>query len=786
MKSLTDLSRGEIPPCTQNICLSTSLDHLKLVNIRLYYQIKKEIDKEFLEKTLDLQLKLESEMQKNHQIEKQYEELQQNYNSLEENYEILNNQMAQLNFELKSKEQELNDSKMYLDHINDLLKDSQEQCTTLTDHINVLQKKIDSIENYKVSYYDIIKYFETEKTPPGATELGWRFLKEIFVNMHKNGKSARKHSPEMKLFSFLIYNYSPGAYRTLKAHFPFPAYNTFINETKTEEENIMSFLLNKSKIPEYCMHHFERFNDSNLTKHRVTLAIDAIAIQPIFLPSYKAEFGSIKIKAAINSQQRFTIEHMKNEKHREEFEKALKANPNSPEASNAVVNNAFIYYLEPLDPSIPCLPVQVYLKKGGSANSVINELTAEIIKLLESTNIIDIVCITTDGDPGHNSLYDETYNELLKLSKSLNIDEILANEKRFLLKHPAATDLLHLFKTMRVKFLLNDIDLFPGLENSTISHEELIKQLKPGMELTDLTQIGKMRDVYAINFFTFENLNRLIQDKNYNGALLFTPFVCWARAVFDSILTLEARILLLKAAYEIILRMHNTVLGIEAVHWNGTKQKNYKRKANALTVATDSVFRKMITTLYVLISELSDWNDVKIIQGWRYKNFTKMFQLQNMKDLGIERLGTHPLENFNGYIREQSCSKDSLQTIHQVCAKSQMMKTIAVRLEIGTAKRNRANAGGLKVSEFRNMYSIDEKHFKPSTFANSFFLLCNIFSKFVIFGDDIDQDQMNYFFEWLMQANSLSKLEFVQRIRLNVPSKASNSKIQSRNISYIA
>ena len=157
-----------------------------------------------------------------------------------------------------------------------------------------------------------------------------------------------------------------------------------------------------------------------------------------------------------------------------------------------------------------------------------------------------------------------------------------------------------------------------------------------------------------------------------------------------------------------------------------------------------------------------------------------------MKDFGIERLGTHPLENFNGYIREQACSKDTLYTIHTVCAKSQMMKAFAVTLGISTKKRNRANAGGLKISEFSKMCGINEEEIDYECVANTLFLLNDFFSNLVILNARIDCNDVNNFFDWVVSANSLSNLEFVQKIRLSDPSKASNSRIQARNISYLA
>ena len=66
-----------------------------------------------------------------------------------------------------------------------------------------------------------------------------------------------------------------------ETHHPFQAYNTFANSTKSLEENIKQ--------------HFDRFNTPMMVPHRVTLAINASAIQSMFTGDLKKELGSIKV-----------------------------------------------------------------------------------------------------------------------------------------------------------------------------------------------------------------------------------------------------------------------------------------------------------------------------------------------------------------------------------------------------------------------------------------------------------------------------------------------------------
>ena len=190
----------------------------------------------------------------------------------------------------------------------------------------------------------------------------------------------------------------------------------------------------------------------------------------------------------------------------------------------------------------------------------------------------------------------------------------------------------------------------------------------------------------------------------------------------------------------------------------------------------------MLSTLFVLISELSDWRDSRNPSTWKYQNRKKLEQLLRMSDFGIERYGTHPLENFNGFIREQSNSKDNPMSVQTICAKSQIAKNVSIDLEISTKKRNRANAGGLKASEFLGIAGCT--NFDPATIADTMYAWCGVVNNLTILTGNIDDKALSDFFNYIIETNIISKLAFIQKIRLNDPSKASNSRINARNVSF--
>ena len=136
------------------------------------------------------------------------------------------------------------------------------------------------------------------------------------------------------------------------------------------------------------------------------------------------------------------------------------------------------------------------------------------------------------------------------------------------------------------------------------------------------------------------------------------PFVLWATATMNPELCPSTSLELLKIAFHFIKQM-NMWLSIPEKNYNSeTKQVN-RNKPKYLTVVTTTVMTRIITTLFTLINTMEsvlaayDCIDVKL-PPYIYDLFKKI------EDFGTERLGTHPLEDLNGFIRESSRSYDSI------------------------------------------------------------------------------------------------------------------------------
>jgi hypothetical protein len=97
------------------------------------------------------------------------------------------------------------------------------------------------------------------------------------------------------------------------------------------------------------------------------------------------------------------------------------------------------------------------------------------------------------------------------------------------------SDLLHVAKnwgSRMMKYRLTVVVPGPSVANvSSASVKSVIETLRPKRSLTDESQIGKMRGVYPIHIFRFENLLTLIDVGKFIEAFMLLPMTLLLNAV---------------------------------------------------------------------------------------------------------------------------------------------------------------------------------------------------------------------------------------------------------------
>lgn len=115
--------------------------------------------------------------------------------------------------------------------------------------------------------------------------------------------------------------------------------------------------------------------------------------------------------------------------------------------------------------------------------------------------------------------------------------------------------------------------MFSSDKRDFVSLEEINRILQIG-KTTDGSKLGKMRDNYVINLYTFENVAKLIQNECYASACALFPYACIVTVLFSTRISIEFRIFLVKLTCHYFVKILS--------HFTSFKEKNFTKKVKNL------------------------------------------------------------------------------------------------------------------------------------------------------------------------------------------------------------
>ena len=325
------------------------------------------------------------------------------------------------------------------------------------------------------------------------------------------------------------------------------------------------------------------------------------------------------------------------------------------------------------------------------------------------------------------------------ISPDLNLDEIL--EKLSKCKSfpvLASADMLHFIKTIRTKLLNLKLTLFPNSLNNVFIMSEVKELFGNGKEITDTSHVGKMRDIYPLTLFSLKNIVTLYKNDVKTGVLYFMPWVCWSNAVTNQIFTHETRLFLLKVTYEIFRRLYNIYSNNQKWLPNVTM---FAKDENYVTFLTKANIERLLPTLVITISQYQYSLD------------------NNILHFGFDRLGTHPLENFNGDIRVTANNNDTIVSTSHIIAKAFLGKQILRSNNIHSEYKGRINTGGIRIIHVVNAIDFPDKN--STKFVDCLFIYADAVSNDTLIDSNITkeyaQSYIREFHEFLESACRESK-----------------------------
>jgi hypothetical protein len=184
------------------------------------------------------------------------------------------------------------------------------------------------------------------------------------------------------------------------------------------------------------------------------------------------------------------------------------------------------------------------------------------------------------------------------------------------------SDLLYLGKNFRTQFLKYELTFAYGGASSSISQERVRATLDLAAPLSDLSQIGKMRDAYPLVITRIENILELIDQNAFPKAVALLPLALCFHAMHLETVTRETRIDLLRTAFFLVWKLYELRI----------------RGADKNPKETSKGGKRMIFTFEWVVRFL---NTVLLF----------LFSLNNYTHLALDRLNTQTLKNFFGFVR---------------------------------------------------------------------------------------------------------------------------------------
>ena len=274
-----------------------------------------------------------------------------------------------------------------------------------------------------------------------------------------------------------------------------------------------------------------------------------------------------------------------------------------------------MFYYQPLNPKIPCTAVYITSEASGKAKDYHTEALNVIAEMAKCQGF-KIVMLCSDGD---NTYYKETTSSFMTLKSDYNAIfqdwKRLADLGKDILDGNVTmfgADMLHLMKNMQP----NALDM------------RRMKQLKIPEECFVNSDLNKMVDALPIQLFTFTNADWLFE-QGFNSEAIFVLIFALFHGFFRSECSMGDRI---EMGMTVMATLNMYMDYLDEMARAGLGQcLEYRRKNSIATMVTRKQIERIVTTVAVAIGVL--------------------LAIPGGSLVGMDRISTHPLQNFFGLLR---------------------------------------------------------------------------------------------------------------------------------------
>jgi hypothetical protein len=406
----------------------------------------------------------------------------------------------------------------------------------------------------------------------------------------------------------------------------------------------------------------------------------------------------------------------------------------------------FVVYLQPLRPEVKCTPLFVIESKSGMATGKVQRKIDAVLAAAQAT--ISRVFLASDGDGSYNDRHHAFMAFWEPIFQSCGFDRVLEILRTYTGVLPLS-DLLHLAKNFRTRMLRYLLTFCIGKLSKSADPEVMRRILGLKGPLTDLTQLGKMRDAYPLVIARVEHINKLFQNDAIAEAVVWLPLCLSLNAVRLENITPSTRVFMLRISWFLVWHI-------------------YDRKRTRVDTGPQLPTKKIKLGLTIFTSQWSI----------RYLDTIMLFtfSIENYDIIALDRESTHPLENFFGFVRMDGHDVNTAEQTESTIAHTDLVKEAMEALELAQTVPGRENLAGVQLGTAppdKVIYSIEmENGMSPEAIA----LICLKAVHVVEAGLDPDEEiaflQFRHYLTLLQRAADDSKTSREINQRFSVTSAA--------------
>jgi hypothetical protein len=318
------------------------------------------------------------------------------------------------------------------------------------------------------------------------------------------------------------------------------------------------------------------------------------------------------------------------------------------------------------------MPLHVIKAKSGSANETVQLGIDNVCWRLEERGF-NVKYVCSDGDAGYNTRHAEFFDKWFPEFCANGLPAALLRidgEKKI-----PVSDFLHLWKLWLARVKNHPLTLSPDSLDHLLTGDDFQEILKLGSALKDKSSIGKMRDAYALQFFSMKNCLKCLQGEHLTQFMYLLPFTLQEDVIRNTDLSRTERLAKAVLSFRLLVHYFDLCCG---KHYPGVHGRFCEKRGSvAVTFAEDAAWPRILNTSLALIQFILDADG-----HWSFS-----------------RLGSHCLENFFGFIRQNAKGDNRMTRALHIIAKTHMVCLVMNQRQITMKHRGRDNVGGVVIGE---------------------------------------------------------------------------------------